>query len=74
MIIDDVIVDTESGDLLYFVTNSTFDDGDRWIPIPLSAFQWDAGNEAFILNADAAVLQEAPSFQEGQFPDTTTAG
>ena len=76
--IDDMIIDTSeagaSGDILYLVVTSTFEDGERWIPVPVSALQWDATNNGFILNADAAMLQNAPSFQNGQYPDTTTSG
>jgi sporulation protein YlmC with PRC-barrel domain len=76
--IDDMIIDTseagESGDILYLVVTSTFEDGERWIPVPVSALQWDATNNGFILNADAAMLQNAPAFQNGQYPDTTTSG
>lgn len=72
--VDDAIVDTESGDLLYLVVNAAFDDGDRWIPIPLSAFQWNPAEEGFVLNADAVMLQEAPFVNVDQFPDTTVSG
>jgi hypothetical protein len=76
--IDDVIVDIntagESGNLLYLVVTSTFAEGERWIPIPVSMLQWDAGTNGLILNADATMLQNAPSFQNGQYPDTATSG
>ncbi len=72
--IDDLIVDPDAGEILYIVLNSAFDDGERWIPVPLNMFQWNATDGAFVLNADAATLQSAPSFQEGQYPDITTSG
>jgi hypothetical protein len=37
-------------------------------------FQWDAASGSFILNADGTMLQNAPSFQEDLFPDTSTDG
>jgi sporulation protein YlmC with PRC-barrel domain len=72
--IDDVIVNVDTGDVMYIVISSSFDDGDRWIPIPLSSFQWEANAGAFILNTDQAMLQDAPFFADGQYPDTTVDG
>lgn len=69
--VDDVIVDIDTGDILYIVLNAAFDDGDRWIPVPLTQFLWDAANGAFALDADQTMLQGAPSFVDGQYPDTT---
>jgi hypothetical protein len=70
--IEDLIVDTDSGDVMYIVVNASFDDGERWIPVPLGLFQWDGSS--FSLNADGTMLQDAPFFQDGQFPDTTMGG
>jgi hypothetical protein len=76
--IDDMIIDTneagESGNILYLVVTSTFEEGERWIPVPISMFQWDAGSNGFVLNGDATMLQNAPSFQNGEYPDTSTEG
>jgi len=71
--VEDLIVDTAVGNILYIVVNTTFDDGERWIPVPLGMFQWD-GMGGFMLNADGAMLQNAPFFQGNQFPDTTMSG
>jgi sporulation protein YlmC with PRC-barrel domain len=71
--VEDLIVDTAVGNILYIVVNTTFDDGERWIPVPLARFQWD-GMGGFMLNADGAMLQNAPFFQGDQFPDTTMSG
>jgi hypothetical protein len=76
--IDDVIIDTnesgESGNILYLVVTSAFAEGERWIPIPINMLQWDATSNGFIIEADATMLQNAPSFQNGQYPDTSSAG
>lgn len=72
--IDDVIVDIDTGDLLYIVVDAAFDEGERWIPIPLSFFQWNAENEAFLINANPAMLRDAPFFEDGLYPDTTVDG
>ena len=72
--IEDMIVDTETGDILYIVVNTTLDDGERWIPVPLSFFQWDADNATALLNVNPATLRDAPYFMDGEFPDTTVDG
>jgi sporulation protein YlmC with PRC-barrel domain len=72
--IDDLIVNTDSGDIMYIVVKTNFDDGEHLIPVPLRALQWDAENKTFILNLEAAILQNAPFFQKDQFPDLTMPG
>ncbi len=72
--LDDIIVDVDTGDILYIVVNTTLDDGERWIPIPLSFFQWDADNSALLLNVNPATISDAPFFLEDEFPDTTVDG
>jgi sporulation protein YlmC with PRC-barrel domain len=72
--VEDVITDIDTGDLLYLVINTTVDEGERWIPVPLSFFQWDADNEALLLNTTPATIQEAPFFEDGLFPDTAQSG
>jgi hypothetical protein len=69
--LDDIIVDVDTGDILYIVVNTTLDDGERWIPIPLRFFQWDADNSALLLNVNPATISDAPFFLEDEFPDTT---
>lgn len=72
--IEDAIVDTDTGEILFLVLNSLFDDGDRWIPIPLSTLRWDLTNESFLFVPNANALQNAPFFDADQFPDTTAEG
>jgi len=72
--IEDMIVDTDTGDIRYIVVNTTLDDSERWIPVPLGLIQWDAANSAFLLNANPAMLRDAPFFEDGLFPDTTMEG
>lgn len=72
--IDDMIVDIATGDIKYIVVDAAFDEGERWIPVPLSFFQWDATNGAFLINANPAMLRDAPFFQDGLYPDTTADG
>jgi hypothetical protein len=70
--IEDMLLDTATGDILYIVLN-TNSGTDQLIPVPLSAFQWDSTTQGFMLNTDATMLQNAPSFSSDQFPDTTTS-
>jgi hypothetical protein len=69
-----LIVDTDAGEILYIVLNAAFTDAERWIPVPLGMFQWDAGAQGLVFNGDTTMLQGAPFFEDGQFPDTTTSG
>jgi len=59
---------------MYVVIKTSFDDGEHIIPVPLSLLKLDSENEAFILNVDATMLQNAPFFQSDQFPDMTMPG
>ncbi len=72
--VDDVIVDTDTGEIRFLVLDASFTDGERWVPVPLSQFQWDAVNGSYLLNTDQATFEAAPSFPDGQYPDTTVSG
>jgi sporulation protein YlmC with PRC-barrel domain len=72
--IDDLLLDTTSGQIQYVVLNTSFDNNQHLLPVPLDLLQWDANNGSFVLNADSSKLQSAPSFANGQYPDTTADG
>ena len=72
--VEDMIVDIDTGQILYIVINTSFDEGERWIPVPLGLLQWDADNQVFVLNVAVSALRDAPFFQDGQLPDTTVDG
>ncbi|HEX5810106.1 MAG TPA: PRC-barrel domain-containing protein [Anaerolineales bacterium] len=72
--VDDLIVAVDTGDILYIVVNALFDEGERWIPVPLDRVQWNADTQVFVLNANPTNLRDAPFFENEQFPDTTTDG
>jgi hypothetical protein len=72
--IDDMIVAVDTGEIRYLVIDATLAEGQRWIPVPLSFIQWDAANGAFLINANPAAFQQAPFFENGQYPDTTASG
>lgn len=73
-ILEDMIVNIDAGDIIYVVVNAAFDEGERWIPIPLRIFQWDAGNEAFVIDADPTRVQDAPFFEGDAWPDLSLEG
>lgn len=70
--IDDLIVN-DAGIIRFVVVRVKFDDGEHLVPVPLKFLQLDSDNN-FVLNVDAAMLQKAPTFQEGKFPDMSMSG
>ena len=72
--IDDMIVAVDTGEIQYVVVDATLAEGQRWIPVPLNVIQWDATNGAFVINANPATFQQAPFFENSQYPDTTISG
>lgn len=72
--VDDVIVDVDSGEILYIVVDASFEDSGRWIPVPLNFVQWSANDGVYTLNIGSTALRDAPSFQNGQYPDITVDG
>jgi hypothetical protein len=72
--IDDMIVAVDSGEFQYLVVNASLEDGERFIPVPLSVIRWDAADDAFVINANPAALRDAPFFTDGQYPDATANG
>lgn len=71
---DDLIVDPATGELQYLVISGDFAEGQRLIPVPLSSVMWDAANQTFVIQVDPAALQNAPTFEDGQFPDMSAEG
>jgi hypothetical protein len=72
--IEDMIDDIDTGDILFIVLNVPFTDAERWIPVPLGMFQFSADLQGLVFSGDVTMLQGAPFFEDGQFPDTTTSG
>jgi hypothetical protein len=72
--IDDMIVNADLGEIMYIVIKTSFEDGVHLSPVPLRLLKFDSENQAFLLDVDAAMLQNAPFFQSDQFPDMTTPG
>jgi sporulation protein YlmC with PRC-barrel domain len=72
--IDDIIDDIDTGEIKYIVILANIDDGQFIIPVPIDLLLWDSSNEEFVVNADVTVLQNAPYFQNGEYPVTTVDG
>ena len=72
--IDDIIVALDTGEIQYLVVDVTMDEGQRWIPVPLSFIGWDAANDAFVINANPATFRDAPFSENGQYSDITVSG
>lgn len=73
-VIDDMIINIDTGDILYIVVSAAIEEGERWIPIPLRVFQWDAANDMFVIDAEPVMVQQAPFFEADAWPDTTLDG
>lgn len=71
--VEDIIVDPDTGDILFLVLSSLFDGEDRWIPVPLSVVLWDTTNQG-LLFSDGSLLLDAPFFLPDEFPDTSMEG
>jgi hypothetical protein len=69
-----MIVDIATGEIHYVVVDATLAEGQRWIPVPLNFIQWDSASGAFVINANPATFQEAPFFENGEYPDTSAPG
>ena len=72
--VSDLILDPASGDLQFLVISGSFSEGERWIPVPIGFLRWDVTNQAFVLMISGNALENAPSFTEDQFPDTSSSG
>lgn len=65
MTLDNVIVDTSTGQVRFVVLNSFVADQERLIAVPLNQFRWDAERNVFVYTGDPAMLQDAPFFENG---------
>lgn len=73
--IDDMIVDTDTGQIKYVIVHSNQDPSNELrIPVPIRLLSWNPNNQTFTLNTNLATLQNAPSYQAGQYLDTLING
>ncbi|MEM1269703.1 MAG: PRC-barrel domain-containing protein [Bacteroidota bacterium] len=70
--IKDLVIDTESGRVLYSVLSfgGLFGFGDKLFAIPLQAMHLDTENERFVFNIDKSRLENAPGFDKDNWPLT----
>ena len=68
--VSDAVVDVNSGDLSYVVLNAN----NKLIPVPPQQLGLNMQNQSVVIQAGSQVLQSAPSFDQGNFPQTTTSG
>lgn len=70
--IKDLMIDTENGRVVYAVLSfgGFLGLGDKLFAIPLEALQLDTANKRFMLDVDKARLEEAPGFDEDNWPKT----
>jgi hypothetical protein len=71
--IEEVLFDLETGEVQYLVVSAggVLGIGEKWIPTPVSYFQFEAGRESFLLLADRQRLIEAPNYDLAQLPDAS---
>ena len=64
------MVDKRSGKVEYAVMafGGFLGMGDRYHPLPWNVLTYDTGQGGYVVDLDKRVLEEAPSFQQGQEP------
>lgn len=69
--IDDIMLDTSSGEIRYAVLSSGgfLGMGDRMFAVPWSALKLDTEHKRFVLDVDADRIREAPGFDKDHWPD-----
>lgn len=71
--VDDIIIDTDSGDIRFLVVGFSFDDVDSRIPLPVALLGCNADNQTYVVLIDTATVRGAPTFTNNEFPDTRTS-
>jgi len=70
--IEDLMVDVNNSQVRYAVLSfgGFLDIGDKLFAIPLDTIQFNAEEQAFILDVDEERLEQAPGFERENWPDT----
>jgi hypothetical protein len=69
--VDDILIDSVSGDIKYVVFSlSSGSSGETLIPVPLGVLGWDPSTQSFTVTTDLTTLSGAPTFTAESFPDT----
>jgi sporulation protein YlmC with PRC-barrel domain len=72
--IKDMLIGLDSGQIKYAVLTygGVLDIGNKLFAIPLNAFNFDPQQNAFVLNVNEEMLENAPGFNEDNWPDTAS--
>jgi sporulation protein YlmC with PRC-barrel domain len=72
--IEDMLIGLDSGHIRYAVLTygGVLDIGNKLFAIPLNAFNFDPQQDAFVLNVNEEMLENAPGFNEDNWPDTAS--
>ena len=69
--VEEVMIDAAPGRVAYAVLSfgGVLGIGDKLFAVPWNALNYDPQQQAFIINADKRVLENAPGFDKSNWPD-----
>jgi sporulation protein YlmC with PRC-barrel domain len=72
-VVEDLVVDAGAGRIVYAVLSfgGVIGRGDKCFAIPWSSFQFHLPEVCVVLNVDKKLLESAPGFHRGDWPDMT---
>jgi hypothetical protein len=71
-VLEDVMIDLVRGEVAYGIVALDGEE-ERLLPVPWIALHRDAGRECFIVEADRAKLEDAPTFPRARWPSMSDA-
>jgi len=73
--INELVIDKNSGKVNYLVLDfgGFLSFGNKFFAVPWSLFNYDKGDDCFILNIDKTRLKDAPGFDKDKWPDFANA-
>lgn len=71
--INDLVIDPESGEVVYAVVSfgGVFGVGDKLFAIPWRALHWSSDKEFYVLDLDKETLKNAPGFDKKHWPENS---
>lgn len=71
--INDLVIDPESGEVVYAVVSfgGVFGVGDKLFAIPWRALHWSSDKEFYVLDLDKETLKNAPGFDQKHWPENS---
>lgn len=72
--IEDVVIDKLDGNVRYAVLSfgGFLGMGDKLFALPWEVLEYNEGQGAYVINVDKETLQNAPGFDENDWPDMTS--